>query len=79
MSKIQVNDLNISGADLFEDSESYMNDLDRDSMNAVGAGLVLSPGPSLPTSISLTRTTSFPTLTNSTIIVTKTSISPVTL
>ncbi|MCM1983600.1 hypothetical protein [Lyngbya confervoides] len=83
MSKIQVNDLNNSGADLFEDSESYMNDLERDSLGAVGAGLMLSPAPSLGPSIIVITRTSIPTLTNPTLtnstVITKTSISPVTL
>ncbi len=39
MAKIKVNDINPTGADLFDDSESFMNELSTDELEQAMGGL----------------------------------------
>ena len=38
MSKIEIKDIGINGNDLFDDSESFLNDLSEDTFNSVNGG-----------------------------------------
>ncbi|NEO68976.1 hypothetical protein [Moorena sp. SIO3H5] len=41
MAKIKIKDIKLTGADLFDDSESFMNELSNDELDqAMGGGLV---------------------------------------
>ncbi|MGB7444062.1 MAG: hypothetical protein WA919_23600 [Coleofasciculaceae cyanobacterium] len=60
MSKIKIHDLRPTGADLFDDSESFLNELSNDELNQAVGGLVLSPVPTRPFP---TVTRPFPTVT----------------
>ena len=48
MTKIKVNDIKPTGAELFDDSESFMNELSNDELEQAMGGLILSPKPTEP-------------------------------
>ena len=53
MSKIEIKDIGINGNDLFDDSESFLNDLSEDISSSVnGGGTTVIDLPPLPTNTS---------------------------
>ncbi len=75
MAKLKINDIKPTGAELFDDSESFMNDLSNDELEQAMGGLILSP---LPTIYSIQKSCNCPPTCTPTIFTTKT-ISPVIL
>lgn len=43
MAKIKIKDIQPTGADLFQDSENFLSDLDSDEMSNIAGGLIIDP------------------------------------
>ena len=70
MSKIKIHDLKPTGADLFDDSESFLSELSNDELHQAVGGLIFTPPTitttfppptTFPTRPTFPPTTTFPT------------------
>ncbi|AOX00280.1 hypothetical protein BJP34_13175 [Moorena producens PAL-8-15-08-1] len=61
MAKIKVKDIKPTGADLFNDSESFMNELSNDELEQAMGGRILYPVLSVQKSCNCLTTTRFTT------------------
>jgi hypothetical protein len=63
MSTIKINDIGDHGLDLFDDAESFMNEIQPDDLNGVVGGLYITPTLTGPIIVRTTLTVStFPTI-----------------
>jgi hypothetical protein len=71
MSTIKINDIGDHGLDLFDDAESFMNEIQPDDLNGVVGGLYITPTLTGPVIIRTTLTVStFPTTIRTTVLTT---------